>query len=541
MVDIAHPKLDDDQLQIIASVGKLKSYKDGEVLVAAGAVAPNFYAILSGEVNVVDFSSGSPKTIGTRTAREFTGNVSLLSGRASNVSMVAQGNVEAYEILPEQLRRIMDEKPSLGNLILTEFVARWQLAQEHHLTPVQVIGSRFSSDTFRIRDFLSKNRILFTWIDIEIDSNVEALLEHFQISEQDTPVVACGSDWVLRNPTNRELAERLGILRAPSKQIYDLAIIGGGPSGLAAAVYGASEGLKTLVLERTAPGGQAGSSSRIENYPGFPIGLSGDELAARMVLQAQRFGAEISSPSKVMGLDFENGYPVLQIDGGELVSAKCLLIASGASYRRLDVEGRAQFEGVGVYYAATPVEAQMCAGSQVIIVGGANSAGQAAVFLAENARKVCLLLRGDDLAKNMSRYLAKRIEQTANIELLTNCEISRMSGDGHLQSVEITHNRTGEKRTVETPAVFTFIGAVPHTDRLPAEIERDDKGFIKTGPAVATSPHWSRPRRPFYLETSRPGVFAAGDVRLGSMKRVASAVGEGAMAVAFVHEYLKTL
>jgi thioredoxin reductase (NADPH) len=354
-------------------------------------------------------------------------------------------------------------------------------------------------------------------------------------------VVACGGDCVLRNPSNRDLAERLGILKAPGKQMYDLAIIGGGPSGLAAAVYGASEGLKTLVLERTAPGGQAGASSRIENYPGFPMGLSGDELTSRMVLQAQRFGAQISSPCKVLGLDFENGYPVLQLDDGEHVSAKCLLISSGASYRRLDVEGRQQFEGVGVYYAATPIEAQMCAGSEVVIVGGANSAGQAAVFLAENVRKVFLLLRGDDLGKNMSRYLATRIEQTGNIELLTNSEVSRMTGKGHLETVEITHNRTGEKRTVATPAVFTFIGAVPHTDRLPAEIERDGKGFIKTGPAVATSPHWTRPRRPFFLETSRPGVFAAGDVRLGSMKRVASAVGEGAMAVAFVHEYLKSL
>jgi len=280
---------------------------------------------------------------------------------------------------------------------------------------------------------------------------------------------------------------------------------------------------------------------RIENYLGFPTGLTGSELADRAILQANKFGARLSVPTPVTRLAFEKVYPVVHLEGGETVTAKCLLIATGADYRWLGVEGCERFEGKGIYYAATPTEVQMCQGAQVVLVGGGNSAGQAAVYLAQHARQVLLLIRGDDLYKNMSSYLAKRIEQTANIELLFNTTIRRMIGDGHLGSVEIVTNKTGQERTVETPAVFSFIGAVPRTDWLPPEIERDAQGFIRTGAALAQSPHWTAKRQPFLLETSRPGVFAAGDVRSGSAKRVASAVGEGSMAVQFVHEYLKEM
>jgi thioredoxin reductase (NADPH) len=323
--------------------------------------------------------------------------------------------------------------------------------------------------------------------------------------------------------------------------VYDLAVVGGGPAGLAAAVYGASEGLRTVVLEQTAPGGQAGSSMRIENYLGFPMGLTGSELAGRAVLQANKFGAHLSVPTPVTRLEFEHAYPVLRLDGGEKLAAKCLLIASGAEYRRLGVERCSRYEGNGVYYAATPNEAQMCRGAHVVLVGGGNSAGQAAVYLAQHAGKVLLLIRGNDLYKSMSSYLARRIAQTANIELLCNTTIRRMHGDGHLTAVDIVNDKSGEQRTVETPAVFSFIGAVPRTEWLPPEIERDAKGFVRTGPALVNSPHWTARRQPFLLETSRPGVFAAGDVRSESVKRVASAVGEGAMAVQFVHEYLKEM
>src|SRR5262249_304965 len=325
----------------------------------------------------------------------------------------------------------------------------------------------------------------------------------------------------------------------PKEEVYDLAIIGAGPAGLTAAVYGSSEGLRTVVLERTATGGQAGTSSRIENYPGFPMGLSGDDLAARITLQAQKFGAHISTPCEARKLEFENGYPILHLDDGTRVSARCLLIATGASYSRLEIDGCKRFEGVGIYYAATPMEAQMHCGSQVVVVGGANSGGEAAVFLPERRCPVLVVIRDGDLNQGMSRYLSRRIEQTKNIEVLTSTEITRLKGDGHLESVELKNNRTGETRVVQTSAVFTFIGAKPHTDWLPEGLETDEKGFIKTGRAAADSRFWTARRQPLFLETTRAGVFAAGDVRSGSIKRVASAVGEGAIAVASVREYFR--
>ncbi|MGH8656837.1 MAG: NAD(P)/FAD-dependent oxidoreductase, partial [Gammaproteobacteria bacterium] len=404
---------------------------------------------------------------------------------------------------------------------------------------LRVIGSRYSRDTFRIRDFLAKNRMLFTWLDLEGDPAVGQLLKQFGVTEADTPIVACAHRVLLRNPSNRELAETIGIRRPVEHVVYDLAIVGSGPAGLAAAVYGASEGLNTVVLERTAPGGQADSSMRIENYLGFPTGITGSELADHAVLQADKFGARVSIPTPVINLTFDKAYSVLGSEGGETVVAKCLLIASGAEYRRLGVEGCDRLEGCGVYYAATPNEAQMCRAADVVLVGGGNSAGQATVYLAQNARKVFLLIRGDDLGKNMSSYLAHRIMNTPNIEILRCTTVGRMLGDGHLSAVEIVNKLTGEKRTLQAAALFSFIGATPRTDWLPPEIEKDEKDFVRTGIALADSPDWTLKRQPFLLETSRPGVFAAGDVRSGSVKRVASAVGEGSMSVQFVHEFLK--
>jgi thioredoxin reductase (NADPH) len=299
--------------------------------------------------------------------------------------------------------------------------------------------------------------------------------------------------------------------------------------------------LCTAVLESVAPGGQAGSSMRIENYLGFPTGLTGAELTDRATLQANKFGAHLSIPTPATRMTFENGYITIDPDGAESITTKCLLIATGAQYRRLDADGCERFEGTGVYYAATPAEGHLCEGCDVIVVGGGNSAGQAAVFLASHARKVLLAIRGDDLNKNMSSYLVRRIGQTANIELLCNTTVRRLDGNSHLQSAELLDSKSNEKRTVETPAVFSFIGATPRTDWLPAEIERDAKGFVRTGAALAESPYWTATRTPFLLETSHPGVFAAGDVRSGSSKRVAAAVGEGAMSVQFVHEYLRQM
>src|SRR5438132_11365980 len=541
---IAFPTLDEAQITRLSgcTAAVSKSFKDGQTLFAVGDRNVKFFVVKSGEVEIVDYSGDEPRRVTVHRKGGFTGDVSHLTGTPAVVSAIARGLCEVIEISGEALRRVLSQCPDLSDIILQAFIARRQLLhQSPDFTGLRVIGSRYSADTLRVRDFLAKNRALFTWVDVETDPQVDRLLKQFGVTEADTPVVACGHLLMLRNPSNRQLADAIGIRQPLEQSVYDLAVVGAGPAGLAAAVYGASEGLNTVVLEQTAPGGQAGSSMRIENHLGFPTGLTGSELANRAVLQANKFGAHLSVPTPVTRLEFDKAYPVLRLDGGEAITAKCLLIASGAEYRQLEVEGCERYQGTGVYYAATPNEAQLCRGAQVVLVGGGNSAGQTAVFLAAHAGNVLLLIRGDDLYKNMSSYLARRIEQTANIELLCNTTIRQMRGDGHLTAVAVVNNKTGEERTVETPAVFSFIGAVPRTDWLPPEIERDDKGFVRTGPALEKSPHWTARRQPFLLETSRAGVFAAGDVRSDSVKRVASAVGEGAMAVQFVHEYLKEL
>jgi len=538
---VAFPRLDQAHM---ATLGRcagavLKRYRQGETLFEVGDRDFKFFVIKSGEVEIVDDSGDTPKTIAVLGPGEFTGDVAHLTGRPSVVSCAARSDCEVYEVSAEGLRNIINRSPELGDIILQAFIARRQLLRESKdFTGLRVIGSRYSRDTFRIRDFLSKNRVLFTWLDLEVDPQVNQLLKQFGVTEGDTPVVAWGRRLLLRNPSDRELAEALGIRQPLAQTVYDLVIVGAGPAGLAAAVYSASEGLATVVLERAGPGGQAGRTMRIENYLGFPTGISGSDLADRAALQANKFGARLPVPTPVIRFSSVNGFPVLHLDSGETVTGKCLLIATGADYRRLAAEGCERFEGCGVYYAATLTEAPLCRGTDVVVVGAGNSAGQAAVFLAGLARKVYLLIRGDNLYKNMSYYLAQRIQQTENIEVLYNTCVRRMSGDCRLASVEIVDNKTGAARTLTSPALFRFIGAVPRSDWLPGEIEKDDKAFIRTGAALSQSSSWSARRQPFLLETSHPGVFAAGDVRSGSVKRVASAVGEGAMAVQFVHEYL---
>ncbi len=538
---VAFPKLDEAQMNALARCGgaTLKRYASGRKLIEVGERDYKFFVVRSGEIEVLDESGDAPKTLAVHGPGEFTGDVSHLTGGPSLVSAVARGNCEVYEVSSEGVREIINRFPDLGDVILQAFIARRQLLREPgHFTGLRVIGSRYSRGTHRVRDFLTRNRVPYTWLDLETDPQVKQLLKQFGLSEADTPVVAWGRKLLLRNPSDRELAEALGIRRPLENKVYDLVVVGAGPAGLAAAVYGASVGLKTLVLERAGPGGQASRSMRIENYLGFPTGITGRELAERAVVQAGKFGAQLPVPTPVVGLTFENAYPVLKIDDGEAVTAKCLLIATGADYRRLVAEGCEQFEGSGVYYAATTTEAPLCRGAEVIVVGGGNSAGQAAVFLADLARKVYLLVRGDDLHKDMSAYLVRRIEQTPNIEVLLNTQVKQMRGDNYLREVEIVNNKTGETRTLKTPALFCFIGAMPRADWLPQEIERDDKGYVRTGPAAAQSSRWTARRQPYLLETTHAGVFAAGDVRAGSAKRVASAVGEGAMAVMFVHQYL---
>jgi thioredoxin reductase (NADPH) len=540
---IAFPKLTESQIQELGrcSHADLERCPAGTVLFRVGDRGFKFFVIQSGEIEILDESLETPRTVTVHHAGEFTGDVAHLTGRPSVVTAIARTDCELYEMSGEAVRQVINQCPDLGDVILQAFIARRQLLRESGgFAGLRVIGSRYSRDTFRVRDFLAKNRVLFKWLDLESDPDVDHLLRRFGVGPEETPVVVWGNQ-SLRNPSNLELAEALGIRRPLEHKVYDLAVVGSGPAGLAAAVYGASEGLDTVVLEREAPGGQAGTSMRIENYLGFPTGITGGELADRAVLQADKFGALVSVPTPVSRLTFENGYPVLTLEGGETILARCILISTGAQYQRLPVEGCERFEGSGVYYAATFNEAQLCRAQDVVIVGGGNSAGQAAVFLSGTARRVLLVVRGGDLGKSMSSYLVRRIEQIPNIEVLLNSEVKKMSGTSHLNAVQIVNNVTGEVRRVDTPALFSFIGATPRTDWLPPEIEKDGKDFVRTGSALTGSRDRTARRQPFLLETSRPGVFAAGDVRSGSVKRVASAVGEGAMAVQFVHEYLKEM
>jgi thioredoxin reductase (NADPH) len=539
---VAFPTFDASQLAAFSqcSVMKRKRYPDGEALFRIGERDPRFYIIISGKVEIIDESGDQPKTVVVHGPGEFAGDLSQLSGRPALVSGYARGECDVYEVSPAALKQLLNNHPDVGDTILQAFIARRQLLREPgNYTGLRVIGSHASQDAFRVREFLTRNSILHTWIDLDADPQVRDLLKQFRVTESDTPVVIRGANVLLRNPSNRQLAETLGLRPKLEPKVYDLVVVGGGPAGLAAGVYGASEGLCTVVLETIAPGGQAGRSMRIENYLGFPTGITGAELTERATVQALKFSACLPIGTEAVGLSFDGPLYVIRIDGDETVRTKCVLIATGAEYRVLGVEGCSKYEGRGVYYAATPMEEQACRGADVVVVGGGNSAGQAAVYLAKGARKVFVAIRGDDLYKNMSSYLAERVEQTRNIEVLRNTEVQKLEGDGSLERVELVDRKTGKVMQLSSPAVFSFIGAVPRTDWLPVEIERDAKQFVKTGPVLASSPHWTAKRAPFFLETTRPGVFAAGDVRSGSVKRVASAVGEGSMAVQFVHEHLK--
>jgi len=537
----AYPRLSDDQIATLEAGGARRAVDTGETLVREGERSDYFFVILSGKVAVTTTDdAGNRHVIRVHGPGRFLGELGDLEGQAAFYTAEVVEPGEVLVVPTERVRALVAHDPVLSDLILRAYLLRRSLLIQEE-SGFRIIGSCYSPDTTRLREFAARNRLPHRWIDLERDKHAERLLQRFGVSPQDAPVVIWGGE-VLRNPTNTELARRVGLPvpdTVPDES--DVVVVGAGPAGLGAAVYAASDGLTTAAMERIATGGQAGTSSRIENYLGFPGGISGADLAERSVLQAGKFGARIIVSAEITRLESGGGqHRVTLADGGSVV-ARAVVLAMGARYRRLAVPGIESFEGNGVYYAATFQEALMCGTGPVVIVGGGNSAGQAAVFLAAQVSRVYVVIRGDDLNKTMSRYLVDQINRHPRVTVRSCTEIRQVHGNGALTAVLTEDKRTGERHSIQTRALFVFIGADPNTSWLAGAIELDDHGFVPTGPAALYSDtdgnQGRTQRQPMMLETSRPGVFAAGDVRSGSVKRVASAVGEGSMAIRQIHEY----
>jgi thioredoxin reductase (NADPH) len=536
------PTLTAAQIARVAAHGRRRSIARGEVLVEVGDKVVPFFVVVSGEVQVLRPSEATETLIVTHGPGQFSGEGNMITGRRSLARARVSEPGEVIELDRDQLLALVQTDAELSEILMRAFILRRVELIAHELGDVVVIGSTHCAGTLRVKEFLTRNGHPYHYMDLDRDPDAQEMLDRFHVSAADVPVLICRGDAVLKNPGNQRIAECLGFNDAINQtHVRDLVVVGAGPAGLAAAVYGASEGLDVLVLESNVPGGQAGSSSRIENYLGFPAGISGEELTGRAYAQAQKFGAQVTIAKGATGLACDRQAYRVQIDDGPRVPARAVIIATGVEYRKPALENVSQFEGAGVYYGATPMEAQVCAGEDVIVVGGGNSAGQAAVFLAPTVKRVHMLVRGDGLADTMSRYLIRRIEGNPAIELHTRTEIVGLEGDTHLEGVRWRDNRNGEVET-RIRHVFMMTGALPNTRWLNGCVALDGKGFIKTGPDLSpddlAAAGWPLTRPPYLLETSRPGVFAVGDVRGGNIKRVASAVGEGSIAVAFVHQVL---
>jgi len=537
------PVLTSGQQARVLAHGQHRTVEQGEIVVELNEHVTKFFVVVSGQLHILQVSNNQEHVVAICNPGMFTGELNVLSGRRGLVRIRAAEKSELIEIEREALQAMVETDSELSDIFLRAFILRRLELIAREVGDIVLIGSSHSLDTFRIKDFLTRNYQPYSYIDLERDTQVQEMLDRFSLSIDDLPVLICRGTAVLRNPTNEEITQCLGFNEGIDQaHVRDLIIVGAGPAGLAAAVYAASEGLDVLVLESSGPGGQAGASSKIENYLGFPTGISGHELAGRAYAQAQKFGAEmlIAKDAKGLGCD-RRPYAVL-IGDGQSVPARTVVIASGAQYRRLQLENLSRFEGAGVYYGATHLEAQLCGGEEVMVVGGGNSAGQAAVFLAQTTRRVFMLVRAEGLAKTMSRYLVRRIEETPNIELHTRTEVVALEGNDHLERVAWRNNQTGQTEPRNIAHLFSMTGAVPNSAWLGGCVVCDQRGFIKTGVDLTTEDlakaKWPLARPPYLLETSLPGVFAVGDIRGGNVKRVASAVGEGSIAVSFVHQVL---
>jgi thioredoxin reductase (NADPH) len=537
------PKLIPAQIDRIAAHGRIRSVQPGEVLIEQGDTSVPFFVVITGEVEIVRPFDAYETLVTVHGSGEFTGEVNMLSGRRSFFRARATKPGKVIELDHQQMLTLVQTDAELSDILMRAFILRRVELIAAGVGDIILIGSTHSASTLRIKEFLMRNGHPYSYIDLERDPDVQNLLDNFKISASEIPVLICRGQLALRNPSNQQIADCLGFNESVDQtHVRDLVVIGAGPSGLAAAVYGASEGLDVLVLETSSPGGQAGSSSKIENYLGFPTGITGQELAARAYLQAQKFGAHMLI-AKATRLICDRKPYVIEFENGARISTRTVVIATGAQYRKLPLENLSRFEGAGVYYGATFVEAQLCGGEEVIVVGGGNSAGQAAVFLAQTAKRVYMLVRSAGLAASMSRYLIRRIENSPTITLRPQTEIVALEGDNHLNSAYWRNGKTGQTEKHEISHIFVMTGADPNTRWLNGCMALDSKGFIKTGPDLLPedlgAAGWPLTRPPYLLETSLPGVFAVGDVRGGSIKRVASAVGEGSIAISFIHKVLQ--
>lgn len=537
------PKLSDEQLALLRRHGEVRPTVAGQILFQEGDRTYDFIVILSGTITVVDHHDAIERVLATGGPGEFVAELNILTGERLFTTAVVSEPGSILVVPVPVLQSLINEDQALGDLIVqTTFQRRQWLVQAQ--AGMTIVGSRSSQDAQRLLDFAGRNRLPHVWTDIDDDPRVVARLERYGISPEETPIVVMRGGEVLHNPSNAELARVAGFASAVVPgTTYDLVMIGAGPAGLAAAAYGASEGLQTAIIDGLGVGGQIGTTSRIENYLGFPVGVSGDEFAERALIQVLRFGATLLVPCTAIGLSERGEMYAVQLEGGEELVARSVIIAGGVSYRKLDAAGLEQFEGQGVFYTPLAAQDEVSPGGPVVIVGGGNSAGQAAVALADHGHRVTIVVRGNDLASSMSQYLINRIDQRPDIKVLFQSVVREAGGDNRLEQVVVEDLTTSARKTTPATALFVLIGAEPHTRWLDGTVDLDSHGFIMTGPAldrqIRQAQRWTvLSRDPYLLETSLPGVFAAGDVRSDSVKRVAAAVGEGSIAVRFVSEFL---
>jgi thioredoxin reductase (NADPH) len=538
----AFPILTADQISRVRPGSKIRDVKQGEILFEPGDKSVPFFVLLSGKLDILQPDPAGERLIVTHGPGSFTGEMTMVSGRGSLVRGRVSEPGEFLELSADGLRSLVAKDAALSEIFMRAFILRRLELIRTGQGNVILMGSRHSAKTLLLREFLTRNEHPYTYVDLDVDKTSQELLDRFQVRLDEIPVLICNARSVLRNPSIPELADCLGLNSGiDESQVRDLIIVGAGPSGLAAAVYAASEGLDVLVIETATPGGQAGSSSKIENYLGFPTGVSGWELAARAIAQTEKFGAKMMVAHSVARLEcVKRPYKVV-LDNGNEIAARAVVIATGAQYNKPPIANLGQFEGQGIYYGATNMESQLCGDEEVIVVGGGNSAGQAAVFLSQTSRKIHMLVRSGKLSDTMSRYLIQRIEENPKIALHLGTEIVGLEGEAHLERVTWHDKTSGETSVHDIRHVFIMAGGSPRTEWLRGCIALDDKGFILTGRDLdnETGPTaWTLARPPQMLETSLPGVFAVGDVRAGNAKRVASAVGEGAIAVMLVHRAL---